>query len=83
MLYQDHARLLVEVFRKILMMLEAINSDDSGDLKGLRGELEELYERSHELRGLMVKELREVGPPLPIVHPLNYGGCLIRAEREG
>ncbi|RJS87526.1 DUF47 family protein [Candidatus Bathyarchaeota archaeon] len=62
MLYQDHARLLVDIFRKILMMLEAINSDNSEDVKGLRGELEELYERSHELRGLMVKELREVGP---------------------
>jgi len=62
MLYQDHARLLLDIFRKILVMLEAINSDDPCDVKGLLGELEDLYRKSLELRGMMIKELREVGP---------------------
>jgi uncharacterized protein Yka (UPF0111/DUF47 family) len=62
MLCQDHARLLVDIFRKVLVMLEALNSDDPDDLKCLMGELEELYKKALELRGMMVKELREVGP---------------------
>ena len=62
MLYQDHARLLVDIFRKILAMLEAINSDDPDDLKYFMAELKELYQRSLELREMMIKELREVGP---------------------
>lgn len=62
MLCQDHTRLLIDIFRKVLRMLESLNSDDPDDFKGLMGELEELYEKALVLREMMVKELREVGP---------------------
>jgi len=61
MLCQDHARLVVEVFRKILLMIDNIIKGDFDELDRRLEEVEKLYYDSREVRRTMMKELHGAG----------------------
>jgi uncharacterized protein Yka (UPF0111/DUF47 family) len=61
MLSQDHARLIVEIFRKVLIMIENVIKDDIKIHKEELDEIEKLHSRSLEIRRMMMKELHETG----------------------
>lgn len=61
MLCQDHARMVVEVFRKILIMIDDIIKGDFDELDQRLEEVEKLYYDSREVRRTMMKELHSTG----------------------
>jgi len=61
MLSQDHSRLVVESFRKVLVMIENLVRDDVNDLGVRLEEIEKLHSESLEIRLIMMKELHETG----------------------
>ncbi len=63
-IYQDHAREVIEIFRKILSMIEDLVKGDRSNIEERLEEVEDLHERSLEIKRAMVKELNEPGSPL-------------------
>ena len=61
MLCQDHARLVVEIFRKILVMIDNLVKGSLDGLQESLDEVEKLHQDSLEIRGMMMKELTETG----------------------
>ena len=64
MLGQDHARLIVEIFRKILTMIDNILDDESEGLGQRFDEINELLKQTVEIRKTMMSELQETGSML-------------------
>ena len=73
MLSQDHARLIVEIFRKVLIIIENFIEDDKKMHKEELGEIEKLHSKSLEIRRMMMKELHETGGML--VNREDLPGC--------
>jgi len=61
MLCQDHARLIVEIFRKVLVMIDNLVNNDVDELRERLEEVEKLHHDSIEIRRMMMKELHETG----------------------
>lgn len=61
MLCQDHARLVVEVFRKVFAMIEKLVKYDINELRERLEEINKLHGDSLEIRRMMMKELHETG----------------------
>jgi len=61
MLCQDHSRLVVEVFRKVLVMIENLVKDNKYDLRSMLEEINKLHMDSLEVRRMMMKELHDTG----------------------
>jgi len=61
MMCQDHARLVVEIYRKVLMMIDKLVKGDNSDLSVLLADVEKLQLESLEVKRNIVKELRETG----------------------
>ena len=61
MLCQDHTRLVVEIFRKILMMIDNLVKGSANEIKESLDEAEKLHQDSLEIRSMMMKELTETG----------------------
>lgn len=61
MLCQDHARLVVEVFRKVLVMIENLVNGYANELRERLEEIEKLHSDSLEIRRMMMKELYDTG----------------------
>lgn len=61
MLCQDHARLVVEIFRKVLVMIDALVKEDATGLPGSLEEIEKLHQESLEVKRTLLKELHEIG----------------------
>ena len=61
MLSQDHSRLIVEGFRRILVMIENLVKDDVTELRERLEEIERLHDESLETRRTMMQELHETG----------------------
>lgn len=68
MLCQDHARLVVEIFRKVLVMIDNVVDGDINELSKRLDEVEKLYTDSIEIKRTMMKELH------------NAGGVLVNPE---
>ena len=60
-IYQDHAREVIEIFRKILSMIEDLVKGDRSNIGGKLREIEEHQRRSLEIKREMMKELNETG----------------------
>ena len=61
MMCQDHARLVVEIYRKVLMMIDKLVKGDSSDLNVLLDDVEKFQMESLEVKRNIVKELHETG----------------------
>jgi len=70
MLCQDHARLVVEIFRKVLVMIDSLVKGDVDELQEGLEEVEKLHHDSIEIRRTMMKELYGTGGML--VNPEGF-----------
>jgi uncharacterized protein Yka (UPF0111/DUF47 family) len=61
MICQDHARLVVEIFRRVLVMIDSLVKDETGSLRERLNEVEKLHKDSLGVRRSMMKELHETG----------------------
>lgn len=61
---QDHAREVIEIFRKILSMVEDLVEGDRSSIEAELEEVEAHHDGSLEIKRVMVKELNEPGSPL-------------------
>lgn len=61
MLCQDHARLIVEIFRKVLVMIDDLVNGDVDEMHERLEEVEKLHHDSLEIRRTTMKELHETG----------------------
>ncbi|MFB0543797.1 MAG: DUF47 domain-containing protein [Candidatus Bathyarchaeia archaeon] len=60
-IYQDHAREVIEIFRKILSMIEDLVKGERSNIEVRLKEVEEHQRRSLEIKRTMMKELNETG----------------------
>ena len=59
MMCQDHARLVVEIYRKILIMIDILVKKDSTDLSDMLKEVEKIQLESIEIKRRILRELHE------------------------
>lgn len=60
MLCQDNARLLVEAFRKILAITDALVKKE-GNAAGVTDDIQSIMKESSEIKATLIKELHEIG----------------------
>ncbi len=60
MLCQDNARLLVEAFRKILAITDALVKKE-GNATGVTDDIQSIMKESSEIKATLIKELHEIG----------------------
>jgi predicted phosphate transport protein (TIGR00153 family) len=61
MMCQDHARLVVEVYRKVLVMIDNLAKGNYDGMKQRLDEIEKLNHESNEIKRNLMKELHETG----------------------
>jgi len=61
MMFQDHARLVVEIYRKVLVMIDSLVKGEGGDLRGRLDEIEKVQLESLEIKRNIMRELHESG----------------------
>ena len=59
MMCQDHARLVVEIYRKVLVMIDILVKGEAGDMRGELNEIERIQLESIEIKRNIMKELHE------------------------
>ncbi len=59
MIYQDHARLVVEIYRKVLVMIDILVKDEAGDMHEVLNEIERIQLESIKIKRNIMKELHE------------------------
>jgi len=64
MMCQDHARLVVEIYRKVLAMIDIIVKGEGGDLRDKLSEIEKLQLGSLDIKRNIMRELHESGSML-------------------
>lgn len=64
MMCQDHARLVVEIYRKVLAMIDILVKGEVGDLRGKLSEIEKLQLESLDIKRNIMRELHESGSML-------------------
>lgn len=60
-IYQGHAREVIEIFRRVLSMIEDLNKDDRADIEARFKEVEDIHIKSLEIKRTMMKELSQTG----------------------
>lgn len=60
-IYQGHAREVIEIFRKILSMIDDLNKGDRSDIEARLKEVEAIHAKSLEIKRSMMKELNQTG----------------------
>jgi uncharacterized protein Yka (UPF0111/DUF47 family) len=61
MMCQDHARLVVEVYRKVLMMIDTLVKGETGGMRSMLDDVERIHMESREVKRAIMKELHESG----------------------
>jgi uncharacterized protein Yka (UPF0111/DUF47 family) len=61
MMSQDHSRLVVELYRKLLQMVDDLVKGEQDRIRNAMGEIEGLHARALEVRMTVMKELHETG----------------------
>jgi uncharacterized protein Yka (UPF0111/DUF47 family) len=61
MVSQDHSRLVVELYRKLLQMIDELVKGEQDGIRNAMGEIEGLHARALEVRMTVMKELHETG----------------------
>ena len=61
MLCQDHARLVVEAYRKVLIMIDKLVKGEASDNQTLLGDVEKIQLESLEVKRSIIKELHDTG----------------------
>ncbi len=64
MMIQDHTRLVVEIYRKILLMIDRLVKAEFDGMRGLLDEVEKIQLDSIEIKRNIMKELHESGSVL-------------------
>ncbi|UCH57114.1 MAG: DUF47 family protein [Candidatus Bathyarchaeota archaeon] len=64
MLCQDHARLVVEIYRKVLVMIDNLVKHETGGVKERLEEIQKIQMESIEIKRNIMKELHETGSML-------------------
>lgn len=60
-IYQEHARQVIEIFRKVLSMVEDLTMGKRSNIEAKLKEVEMLQAKSLEIKRMMMKELNETG----------------------
>lgn len=60
MMCQDHARLVVEIYRKVLLMIDKLVKGDT-DVQGALADIEKIQQESIQIKRNIMKELHESG----------------------
>ncbi|MFB0557476.1 MAG: DUF47 domain-containing protein [Candidatus Bathyarchaeia archaeon] len=61
MMCQDHARLSVEIYRKVLVMIDALVKGESGGMRKMLDDVERIHRESRDIKRSIMKELHESG----------------------
>lgn len=61
MMCQDHARLVVEVYRKVLVMIDALVKGETDGMRGMLDDVGGMHKESREVKRAIMKELHESG----------------------
>lgn len=61
MMCQDHARLSVEIYRKVLVMIDALVKGESGGMRKTLDDVERIHRESRDIKRSIMKELHESG----------------------
>ena len=61
MMCQDHARLVVEVYRKVLMMIDTLVKGETEGMRSMLNDVERIHRESREVKRAIMKELHESG----------------------
>lgn len=64
MMCQDHARLVVEIYRKVLVMIDKLVKHQTGGMKESIDEIQEIQTESIRIKRNIMKELHETGSML-------------------
>lgn len=64
MLCQDHARHSVEIYRKVLVMIDTLVKGEARDLREMLDEVERIHRESRDIKRSIMKELHESGSML-------------------
>lgn len=64
MMCQDHARLVVEIYRKVLMMIDSLVKGENSNIGNLLKEIESIQLESLKIKRNIMKELHESGSVL-------------------
>jgi len=64
MMCQDHARLVVEIYRKVLAMIDILVKGEGSDMRGKLSEIERLQLESLDIKRNIMRELHESGSML-------------------
>jgi uncharacterized protein Yka (UPF0111/DUF47 family) len=64
MMCQDHARLVVEIYRKVLVMIDKLVKYQTGGMKESIDEIQEIQTESIRIKRNIMKELHETGSML-------------------
>lgn len=64
MMCQDHARLVVEIYRKVLVMIDNLVKHETGGMKGRLDEVQRIRQESLEIKRGIMKEIHESGSML-------------------
>lgn len=64
MMCQDHARLVVETFRKVLAMIDSLVRDDPDGMKEKLDEVKMLHQESIDVKRSILTELHKIGSML-------------------
>lgn len=64
MMCQDHARLVVEIYRKVLAMIDILVKGEGGNMRGKLSEIEQLQLESLDIKRNIMRELHESGSML-------------------
>lgn len=64
MMCQDHARLVVEIYRKVLMMIDSLVKGENANIGNLLKEIESIQLESLKIKRSIMKELHESGSVL-------------------
>ena len=64
MMCQDHARLVVEIYRKVLTMIDGLVKGETDNLESLLSDIQKIQLESLEIKRNIMKELHESGSVL-------------------
>jgi predicted phosphate transport protein (TIGR00153 family) len=64
MMCQDHARLVVEIYRKVLTMIDGLVKGETDNLESLLSDIQKIQLESLEIKRNIMKELHESGTVL-------------------
>jgi predicted phosphate transport protein (TIGR00153 family) len=64
LMYQDHARMVIEIYRKFMAMIESMVNGETDSMDGKLEEIRNMHKESLEIKRKIMKELHETGSML-------------------